>query len=1230
MDVNATGRLHRVAGISPIRSGTTPPRTASFGAVEPNCPPSVSVLDSQLDRSNENRGNSASASAGVSGPDSEWRSLERLCLRAEREGPQAWAQLLPHLQRRVDKFPRELQAWTYFARAQAALGNESEALRASQEAVRLDPTAPLGYSLSLLNAKGCTKLEQWSAAVRHCEAALASAPGDVEALELLVGALAAQEQWEKAESALEVFGKLSPERACRLAKKMASQDLLSPHERFRLLRKATGWTKGAEQPCKELGEICLVLQRNQEALQWFQKAFSQPGGASDVQVAHTLAQLHMRVGNNNDALDVYRIALCASPDSLPLHRSYSQLLLKEGRATDAIDIIRRGAKLAPVQDAVAMYISMAELQQGMGLNRDALRTWQAAAAMDESNVAAWRGLAAMACAAGDDEEQVRALQKLTRLEPHNQDLRRRLSAIQSGGSAGSHCKSSGEAEEANFKSSSSSTSTYLAKAKHSEGKEALELYERAARENPSCIEALEGAANARWGLGERELAASWYRALLALKPGDPTALCRVGIAALHAQNVCEAHAFLSRAVKCEHDSQDPLAWFGYAQLLLGHTDQAVESLQAALRLPADTAATRLYWALTLVDCGDDGAALEQFNNLVKQGHPRLRRFLSENQDASVESRIDMVGLSEDLPGKCPRICRNLEMLARRHLGKPRVSRSQTPPPEEVLKNYPQAPEPAHESLPEGTWRNVMREGQAVEVYSKSAGRWMPGAVTQLTSDMVKIKYLVDGHWCEKVLMRTSDSLRIMQSTSDTDKESLFAAKSIPQSRQDPEPQPGAIHPELGTKPGPAPQLGNPTASPYVSKRSTSPQRAAQKRAEPAHAHKADRSSVSPVRTPRTSPARYAAVQAPSSSPVRSQTNCGTAEAPSQAERRQWVNPPPTKPVVAAGGYPSSSSPHPAPHHGNAERRRNASGTPPPQVERQTSGRQLGQHAPQARRPTPTRSHPMEQLLNTKELTFGESLGSGGFGAVYRGTYRGEECAIKKLYALDGQITQMQIDEFKKEVANLQALQHPRLVGFIGAAVVSPSLCIVTEFMPNGSLYDLLHTQRKQLTFSQRLGIVIQITEGVEFLHSKVPPFVHRDLKSMNCVLDFSLNVKLCDFGLTQSMEKTHISRRDNEGGSPRYMAPELFDASGKITEKVDIWALGCLTMEVLTSKLPHEECNNIQQVMTKTLVQRKVPFTDLKCVGEDIRCLVELCFEFPPKKRLDAVRFLEGLRGLRP
>ncbi|CAE8606896.1 unnamed protein product [Polarella glacialis] len=73
------------------------------------------------------------------------------------------------------------------------------------------------------------------------------------------------------------------------------------------------------------------------------------------------------------------------------------------------------------------------------------------------------------------------------------------------------------------------------------------------------------------------------------------------------------------------------------------------------------------------------------------------------------------------------------------------------------------------------------------------------------------------------------------------------------------------------------------------------------------------------------------------------------------------------------------------------------------------------------------------------------LGSGGFGAVYRGRLHGEEVAIKRLHpGIGSHLTQEQIAEFQKEAANLQALRHPRLIRFIGVALEPPVLCMVTE------------------------------------------------------------------------------------------------------------------------------------------------------------------------------------------
>merc|ERR1719215_2516319 len=96
---------------------------------------------------------------------------------------------------------------------------------------------------------------------------------------------------------------------------------------------------------------------------------------------------------------------------------------------------------------------------------------------------------------------------------------------------------------------------------------------------------------------------------------------------------------------------------------------------------------------------------------------------------------------------------------------------------------------------------------------------------------------------------------------------------------------------------------------------------------------------------------------------------------------------------------------------------------------------------------------------------------------------------------------------------------------------------------------------------------------------------------MNVLLDGAQNAKICDFGLAQQMDATHIVRRlEGEGGSPRYMAPECYDAAhGKLTEKVDIWALGCILIELFAGVLPYAECTSMAQLTARILVERRAP-----------------------------------------
>lgn len=269
-------------------------------------------------------------------------------------------------------------------------------------------------------------------------------------------------------------------------------------------------------------------------------------------------------------------------------------------------------------------------------------------------------------------------------------------------------------------------------------------------------------------------------------------------------------------------------------------------------------------------------------------------------------------------------------------------------------------------------------------------------------------------------------------------------------------------------------------------------------------------------------------------------------------------------------------------------------------------------------------------IDPKALVYKEALGKGGFGTVYRGWYGNLEVAIKKLHVDDNALACLL--EFEKEVQTLKKLKHDRLVYMYGAAREPPHLLMVLEYMPGGSLYALLHEKKTNLSLERRRVLSIDMAQAVTYLHDFNPPAVHRDLKSMNVVLDQGLlHCKICDFGLTQTMEKTHITRKEQEGGSPRYMCPELFDPKTKITEKVDVWALGCLIAETFTSRLPHQECQSLPQVMKKLLVQKEGPFSSPTTLFQDGRLPpillqgVLAALELDAERRTAARKLLEVL-----
>lgn len=121
------------------------------------------------------------------------------------------------------------------------------------------------------------------------------------------------------------------------------------------------------------------------------------------------------------------------------------------------------------------------------------------------------------------------------------------------------------------------------------------------------------------------------------------------------------------------------------------------------------------------------------------------------------------------------------------------------------------------------------------------------------------------------------------------------------------------------------------------------------------------------------------------------------------------------------------------------------------------------------------------------------------------------------------------------------LRHENIIGFYGACIAKPKLCIVQE-LAFGSLYDFLHVKKLRPDPGTLLRVGIDIASAMDYCHSLATPVIHRDLKSQNILLDADGRAKVADFGIARAKQHTFLTTKHVNAGTIAYMAPELFSA----------------------------------------------------------------------------------------
>lgn len=194
------------------------------------------------------------------------------------------------------------------------------------------------------------------------------------------------------------------------------------------------------------------------------------------------------------------------------------------------------------------------------------------------------------------------------------------------------------------------------------------------------------------------------------------------------------------------------------------------------------------------------------------------------------------------------------------------------------------------------------------------------------------------------------------------------------------------------------------------------------------------------------------------------------------------------------------------------------------------------------------------------------LGKGGFGEVFKGLRDSvDEVAVKIIRLHDS--TPSAIDQFKAEIDLISKLRHRNIVQFYGACIQPTNLYMVTELMDT-DLFSALRDHRivERYKWSGIYGqeVLIGVASGLNYLHSRKPPVVHRDIKSPNILVMDSIS-KIADVGIARTMGASDMTAQ--KGFTMAWAAPEVVYRR-RATEKIDIWSLGIVIWEVVTGKLP--------------------------------------------------------------
>ncbi|KAM6916320.1 mitogen-activated protein kinase kinase kinase 21 isoform 2-T2 [Xenentodon cancila] len=264
-----------------------------------------------------------------------------------------------------------------------------------------------------------------------------------------------------------------------------------------------------------------------------------------------------------------------------------------------------------------------------------------------------------------------------------------------------------------------------------------------------------------------------------------------------------------------------------------------------------------------------------------------------------------------------------------------------------------------------------------------------------------------------------------------------------------------------------------------------------------------------------------------------------------------------------------------------------------------------------------------------ELVIEEIIGVGGFGKVYRGTWKDQEVAVKAARQDPDEDITATAASVKQEAKLFSMLQHPNIIKLEGVCLEEPNLCLVMEYARGGTLNRALTGRR--IPPHILVNWAVQIARGMHYLHEEaVVPIIHRDLKSSNILLLEKIEnddigrktLKITDFGLAREWHKT---TKMSAAGTYSWMAPEVIKSS-LFSKGSDVWSYGVLLWELLTGEVPYRGIDGLAVAYGVAVNKLTLPIPST--CPEPFAKLMEECWDQNPHVRPSFSCILEQLSAI--